>query len=147
MDWASYAASLQVEDNDVVAIGNGGNGGNGGASGNGGNGGNGGTFHGDVTVDLNGPVTLGFSGLSFGPVTVGATITLGHFQAGHFVLDNIGASLEARAGTTVVTASGQGTLAPAANGNTTLHVTGSLGFSFDSSPGALAALSATTLSA
>ena len=59
MDWASYAASLQVTDNDVVAIGNGGNGGNGGASGNGGNGGNGGTFHGDVTVDTGNHFDLG----------------------------------------------------------------------------------------
>jgi hypothetical protein len=59
MDWATYAASLQVTDNDNVIIGNGGNGGAGGAGGNGGNGGNGGTFNGNVTVDTGNHFDLG----------------------------------------------------------------------------------------
>ena len=59
MDWYTYAASLQVTDNDTVVIGNGGNGGAGGAGGNGGNGGNGGTFNGNVSVDTGNHFDLG----------------------------------------------------------------------------------------
>lgn len=99
-----------------------------------------GVNHGDATVNLNGPVTLGFAGLHFGPVTVGATVTVGHFLNQHFVLDAIGASLDVRAGTTVITASGIGTLTTAAGGNTTLHVNGIVGFSFNSGPGPFASL-------
>lgn len=61
--------------------------------------------------NLNGPLTLGFAGLVFGPATVGATITLGQFVGGDFILGNpFGASVDIAAGSQQFSVAGTGTL-------------------------------------
>jgi hypothetical protein len=96
--------------------------------------------HGNVTVSLDGLVTLGFSGAHFGPVTVGTKVTLGHFFSGHYVLDTVGASVDVQVDKTKVHVDGTGTLTTNANGNTSLDLNLALGFSFDSGPGPGASL-------
>lgn len=95
---------------------------------------------GAVKLQQTGPVTLGFSNLGFGPLTVGATVTLGGIVNGAFDTSTFGASLDVKNGSTAL---GLGTSLQVlgglitANGRTTLDLTGNFKASFSLNAGAV----------
>jgi CARDB len=95
---------------------------------------------GAVKLQQTGPVTLGFSNLAFGPLTLGATVTLGGIVNGLFDASTFGASFDVKNGTTAL---GLGTSLQVlgglttANGQTTFDLTGNFKVSFGLNAGAV----------